>query len=106
MTTTLTEAALLATIRQACQVMHLLCYHTHDARRSTAGFPDLVIVGPGGCLFRELKTATGRATGEQGRWLDALGTAGMDAGLWRPADLVSQRITNELGALRRTAVRP
>ena len=42
-------------IREACRVRGLLAYHTHDSRRSAPGFPDWVIIGPGGGIFRECK---------------------------------------------------
>lgn len=65
------------------------------------GYPDLTIVGPGGVLFRELKSATGPTTPEQLAWLRNLRTAGADAGTWRPADLRTGRIQRELRALRK-----
>lgn len=38
-----------------------LQYHTHDSRRSQAGFPDLVLVHPGQgrIVYAELKTMKG-----------------------------------------------
>ena len=62
------------------------------------GFPDLVIAGPGGVLFRELKSAAGTLSAEQRMWLHALKSA--DVGVWRPADLQSGRIEQELRAVR------
>ncbi len=59
-----------------------LVYHTHDSRRSAAGFPDLVIVVHGRVLFRELKQDGNRPTAEQRRWLMALAQAGQDAAVW------------------------
>jgi hypothetical protein len=50
-------------------------YHTHDSRRSTAGFPDLVLVKAPRLIFAELKTdaAAPRVTiaqaGERPAWL-------------------------------------
>jgi hypothetical protein len=50
-----------------------LIYHTHDSRRSQAGFPDLVAIrrDPDGVtLFvGELKRENGRITAEQSAWL-------------------------------------
>lgn len=55
-------------------------YHTHDSRRSQAGFPDLVMVRLL-CAFPdslteavivELKSERGRVTPEQEAWLDLL----------------------------------
>ncbi len=95
------RGGLLDTVLEACRVMGLLVYHTHDSRHSEAGFPDLVIVGPGGCLFRELKGDGGKVSPAQQKWVDALVAAGQDAGFWWPDDLRSGRITRELTALRR-----
>lgn len=59
---------------------------THDSRRSPAGFPDLVLVHPikRRTIFRELKAMKGRVSAAQVQWLDALASAGQDAGVWRP----------------------
>ncbi len=81
----MTERELQQLIREACAVFRLLCYHTHDSRRSEPGFPDLVVVGSR-CLFRELKTTRGRLTTAQTTWLTALAAASVDAAVWRPAD--------------------
>lgn len=68
-------------------------YHTYDARHSTAGFPDLVLVKPGDAatpgrlVFLELKTARGRVRPEQAAWLVALATVpGVVARVIRPGD--------------------
>lgn len=60
-------------------------YHTHDSRRSPAGFPDLVLVRDR-VLFRELKDDRRRLEPEQIEWLNRLTRAGADAGVWRPKD--------------------
>ena len=62
-----------------------LCYHTYDSRRSTAGFPDLVMVRER-VVFAELKRDGGRPTIPQSNWLHRLREAGQEAYLWRPAD--------------------
>jgi hypothetical protein len=67
------------------------------------GWPDLTIVGPGGILFRELKSATGSRSVDQRRWAEWLTEAGADIAVWKPRDLVSGRIEAELTALRRPA---
>lgn len=70
-------------------------YHTHDSRRSEAGFPDLVLVRGTRLLFVELKANDGRLDGAQAVWLDDLRRVAdaIDAGAgeilvetWRPDD--------------------
>jgi hypothetical protein len=54
------------------------------------GFPDLVLVRDGRLLFVELKAERGKASPEQGEWLEALsGVHGIEVCLWRPADWLS-----------------
>lgn len=66
------------------------------------GFVDTVIVGPGGVLFRELKSAEGRLTREQADWGAALILAGQNWDTWYPSDWTPDggRIRDELEALR------
>jgi hypothetical protein len=61
-------------------------YHTFDSRRSDRGFPDLVLCRPPRLIFAELKTNTGRVTGDQQAWLDDLAACGAEAYTWRPFD--------------------
>jgi DNA primase len=64
-----------------------LTYHTHDSRRSTAGFPDLVLVRPPAVLFAELKSESGALRPEQEAWLRKLARCeGVGARVWRPSD--------------------
>ncbi len=93
----MTERDLLDTIRDACRWSGLLCYHTADSRRSERGFPDLVVVGPHGVIFRELKAFSGRLTADQRRWLDRLTEAGANAGVWRPDDWPDRILTSLAG---------
>jgi hypothetical protein len=95
----MSEAELERQVRRLARDLGLLEYHTHDSRRSPGGFPDLVCVGPGGVLFRELKRQGKSPTPAQQQWLDALAAAGQDAGVWRPEDLLSGRIGQELAAI-------
>lgn len=74
----------------------LLAYHTRDSRRSIPGFPDWCFAGARGVMFRECKQQRGHLRLEQSRWLQVLRQAGADADVWRPADLLSGRITREL----------
>jgi hypothetical protein len=74
-----------------------IAYHTHDSRRSAAGFPDLVLAHPErGIIFVELKTANGKLSEAQTDWLMMLAVA-VESGdtlvtVWRPADLEAEVI--------------
>ena len=65
-----------------------LVYHTYDSRRSTPGFPDLVLVHPTRRLivFAEVKSKA-KLTKQQQEWLMALRMAGGWACVWRPETL-------------------
>jgi hypothetical protein len=65
------------------------------------GFPDLVLVGPGGVLFREAKSDRGSLEPDQKTWRDALVGAHADWGVWKPRDFRSGLIADEVSALRR-----
>lgn len=80
------EATLQAQIIGTATRLGWLSYHTHDSRRSTAGYPDLHLVHPGRRISAlvELKTQKGRLTPEQQRWLTALAEAGVNVAVWRP----------------------
>lgn len=66
------------------------------ARADAAGWPDLVVVGNGRVLYRELKVGRNRLTVEQGEWLECLEAAGCDVGIWRELDWHSGGIEAEL----------
>jgi hypothetical protein len=83
----------------------VLAYHPRDSRRSASGWPDWCLVGPGGVLFRELKTVKGKVTPAQDEWLCALTDAGQDAGVWRPDSLLDGTIALELAAIAGVVVR-
>jgi len=82
-----------------CRVLGVRYFHPHDSRRSVPGFPDLVLVGPGGVAYRELKTDRGTLSPEQTTWKWALLAAGQDWAIWRPSDLASGLIRAELDGL-------
>ena len=74
-----------------------LTYHTHDSRKSPAGFPDRVFVRGDWLLFRELKRHGLNPTPLQAEWLDALAAVRhISVGVWRPADLLDGTIAREL----------
>lgn len=100
MSATMLEADLQRACIDLCRWLGLAYFHDHDSRRNRAGFPDLVVCGSKGFLFRELKSETGRLRPEQMDWLSRLNLGGADAAIWRPADLTSGRIQTELQAIR------
>lgn len=96
----MSEADLLATVRALAHATGWATYHAHDSRRSEPGWPDLVLAKGNRLLYRELKTQRGRVRPDQERWLDLLATAGADACIWRPADLLDRTIHHDLGITR------
>jgi hypothetical protein len=95
----MSEADVERAVAHNVKQLGLLGYHTRDSRRSPEGWPDWVLCGPGGVLFRELKRQQGNPTPQQQAWLDGLTAAGLDADVWRPADLLSGRIAREMAEL-------
>lgn len=64
-----------------------IAYHTFRSDRSEPGFPDIVALRNGKLLALELKSAKGRLTQSQIRWLDQFAKVpGCTAGVVRPAD--------------------
>jgi ribosomal protein L37E len=62
-------------------------YHVHDSRRSSAGFPDLMIVRGANLHFVEVKAEKGRVQPEQQWMIDALGKVErVRARIVRPSD--------------------
>jgi hypothetical protein len=77
------EAGFQRAVVQYARLMGWRVYHTHDSRRSAAGFPDLVFVRER-VVYAELKVPPNKATAEQDAWLEALRAAGEEAHLWYP----------------------
>lgn len=73
-------------------------YHTHDSRRSEAGFPDLTLVRPPRLIFVELKTHSGWFDFEQPIWLDALHRCGVEVYVWRPMHWLDGTVEHVLRA--------
>lgn len=96
----MTEAELLASVLDLARLLGILAYHTHDSRRSQAGFPDVVLAGDRGVIFAELKSETGRLNREQVAWRWQLEVSGQLYRIWKPHDWHSQAILRELKAIR------
>lgn len=92
----MSEADLQRSVVEACGWFGLLVFHSTDSRRDLcAGFPALLIVGRR-TIAVELKSATGRVSVDQQRWLTRLNASGTLATVWRPADLLDGTITETL----------
>lgn len=88
--------------------MRLLWFHDVDSKRNKRGLPDLIIAGPGGHAFAELKAdaTRGRLSAAQVMWLDTLAGGGAPAYEWRTADWIEGAIQRELHRLARPVTRP
>lgn len=78
-----------------------LAYHpwkTH-AQRAREGFPDWTVAGPGGLLFLELKTQTGKPSPMQERWLTTLRAGRVHADVYRPCCVYSGRMSHDLAVI-------
>lgn len=95
----MSEAELQQSVADACKKLQLMHYHTHDSRRSEAGYPDCTIVGPNGILFRELKSRDGQLRPEQRKWGSRIAKAGGNWAVWRPRDWEDGTIVRQLQAL-------
>lgn len=103
----ISEADLQRTVLEMCRlfrwkVTHFRPAQTRSGRWATplsgdVGWPDLAMVhGSGRFMVRELKAEAGRLSDGQEEWLRLLDAAGVDAGVWRPSDLLSGKIESEL----------
>lgn len=102
-----TEAQLLARVREVCKRLGLLFYHTKDSRGSDPGWVDVAAVRPeGGTLYLlELKCLGATPTLQQQRWLEALSRVErVESGILWPEDL--QAWVEHLQARRPSSGRP
>ena len=84
----MTEDTFQTSVIQIAKDTGWMLFHDYDSRRSTAGFPDLVMTRDGRTIFAELKSQKGRVKAAQQEWLDALDkTEGLEVFLWRPSDM-------------------
>jgi len=83
----LTERAWMRVVVEYAHLRGWGCYHTHDARHSVAGFPDLVLVRGERLVFAELKRHGQQPSAAQTTWLADLGRVpGVTVAVWRPTD--------------------
>jgi hypothetical protein len=82
---TVTEKNLTQAIYDCARRLGWLSLHIYDARRSTPGFPDLLLLRPPRIIVAELKTETGRLSPYQVEWLDRFRELdGVEVYEWRP----------------------
>jgi hypothetical protein len=97
---TQTHAVLDQLVEGAAAQRHIAAYHFPDSRRvSKRGFPDWVLVGTRGLLWRENKIPPDGLSSEQRAFGYALQALGADWAVWTPADWYSGRIETELEAI-------
>ena len=95
-----TETSKIREIISIAEEYGCLAFHDWNPRLDTPGFPDLVIVGPYGTIFRELKADKWSAiTKAQKRWLHLFHASGLDAGFWYYKDVEDGRVRSEIAAL-------
>lgn len=104
----MTEAELLAEILERCDGRDLwpvrVAPERHNQRvAENNGFPDLMIAGPAGVIYRELKTCKGRyrMRPAQTTWRYRLKSSGQHWGIWTPLDLDKGRVDAWLEWLER-----
>lgn len=88
-----------ANLRELLADFGLFGYHPRNSIGSAKGWPDWVILGPRGALFRELKSARGILSPDQRRVGALITRAGLDWAVWRPADLTNGTIARQLAQL-------
>lgn len=93
----ISEKVFMAAVVRLAREHGWLCYHTHNARKSLPGYPDLTMAKAGRpLLFAELKVPGGQLTLQQHAWLEALTLAeGKEVHLWQPDDwpTIAARLT-------------
>lgn len=108
----MTETQLQDAVLELAGTLGWLGYHTHDSRRSAAGFPDLTLVRAPRIVLAELKVGKNDRSLQQVVWGDALehveaaiaqpfefvGVPLFAYRLWRDTDWLSGVIERELTA--------
>ena len=94
----MSEAELQTEVIKRANTYDFKWYHTHDSRRSKAGYPDLTMVHKrtGRLIFAELKRERCGATADQREWLKVLQLSGALVVLWKPRHLFSGEIDRTL----------
>jgi len=80
----LTETRFQQQVVKLAELLGWRWYHTHDSRRSPAGFPDLVLLRRPRVIFLELKADRTVVTDAQRDWIAELRACGQEAYIARP----------------------
>ena len=92
----MTEAQLEDHVRALCADLGVLRFHVRNSRGMAPGWPDDVLVGAQGILYRELKSEHGVLSAEQRATGEAINRGRGNWRVWRPSDLLSGQIAAEL----------
>lgn len=90
------EDSLAANVQRLMGELDLWGYHSSRPLQDPSGWPDWAIIGPGGMLFRELKSQHGTLSPAQRGVGARLILAGQNWAVWRPCDLLSGVIERQL----------
>lgn len=83
------------------QQLGLVRFHVGDPRSCPRGWPDEMYFGPGGMIFREIKTVTSRLEHDQATWGRVITEAGGDWAVWHPRDFASGLVDHQLTEIAR-----
>jgi hypothetical protein len=88
-------------VTDLCDEMELPWFHNPDSRRVRAGLTDLIIIGPGGVIFAEIKTGTGKLNPSQREIIHLLRQSHQLVYVWRPGNLKNGDIHLALTAIKK-----
>lgn len=88
-----------ANLRKLMADFGLWGFHPRTSIGSERGWPDWVILGPRGGIYRELKSEGGVLSVDQRRVGAMLTRAGFNWAVWRPRDLLDHTIHRQLAGI-------
>jgi hypothetical protein len=102
-----TESEFQSAILQLARLCGWWVYHPWYSNHSERGWPDLVIIGYGQIMYRELKSGKRKVTPSQAAVIELINANGGDAKVWRPEDWpeIEETLTRETAAVARKRVR-
>ena len=93
----ISEKELLQTVLELAETLGWRAYHVFEsaryARRTSKGFPDLLLLRNGKLIVAELKSEKGSLTNDQAEWLSEFKECdGVQVFIWTPLSLLIGRI--------------